>query len=85
MVDEHFGINIVEYMVRIIHGLCTRLSSVEQGAGLIPLAHASGGPLLDIILSDITDPTSPALKRVIMRPHPVVCKLDSANTYASAG
>ncbi|TIA92404.1 hypothetical protein E3P92_01416 [Wallemia ichthyophaga] len=34
MVDEHFGINVVEYMA----------------AGLIPLAHASAGPLLDIIV-----------------------------------
>ncbi|CAD6565058.1 MAG: asparagine-linked glycosylation protein [Cyphobasidiales sp. Tagirdzhanova-0007] len=34
MVDEHFGINIVEFMA----------------AGLIPLVHASGGPLLDIVI-----------------------------------
>ncbi|TIB75750.1 UDP-Glycosyltransferase/glycogen phosphorylase [Wallemia mellicola] len=34
MIDEHFGINVVEYMA----------------AGLIPLAHASAGPLLDIIV-----------------------------------
>ncbi|TIA86659.1 hypothetical protein E3P99_03621 [Wallemia hederae] len=34
MVDEHFGINVVEYMA----------------AGLVPLAHASAGPLLDIIV-----------------------------------
>ncbi|KDQ21583.1 glycosyltransferase family 4 protein [Botryobasidium botryosum FD-172 SS1] len=34
MVDEHFGINVVEFMA----------------AGLIPLAHASGGPLLDIVM-----------------------------------
>ncbi|KAL1677210.1 glycosyltransferase family 4 protein [Schizophyllum commune] len=33
MVDEHFGINVVEYMA----------------AGVIPLAHASAGPLLDIV------------------------------------
>ncbi|PPR02779.1 hypothetical protein CVT26_009431 [Gymnopilus dilepis] len=34
MVDEHFGINIVEFMA----------------AGVIPVAHASGGPLKDIIV-----------------------------------
>ncbi|GJJ15736.1 hypothetical protein Clacol_010014 [Clathrus columnatus] len=33
MVDEHFGINIVEFMA----------------AGLIPIVHASGGPLYDIV------------------------------------
>jgi len=32
MIDEHFGINIVEYMA----------------AGLIPVTHTSGGPYLDI-------------------------------------
>ncbi|KAF9046273.1 glycosyltransferase family 4 protein [Panaeolus papilionaceus] len=34
MVDEHFGINIIEFMA----------------AGVIPVAHASGGPLKDIIV-----------------------------------
>jgi len=34
MIDEHFGINVVEMMA----------------AGLIPVVHASGGPLLDIVL-----------------------------------
>ncbi|KNZ46498.1 hypothetical protein VP01_720g5 [Puccinia sorghi] len=34
MVDEHFGISIVEFMA----------------AGLIPLVHRSGGPLLDIVV-----------------------------------
>ncbi|GJN92854.1 hypothetical protein Rhopal_005894-T1 [Rhodotorula paludigena] len=34
MVDEHFGITVVEF----------------QAAGLIPLAHASAGPLLDILV-----------------------------------
>ena len=33
MIDEHFGICIVEYMA----------------AGAVPVAHASGGPLLDIV------------------------------------
>lgn len=34
MIDEHFGINVVEFMA----------------AGLITVAHASGGPLLDIVV-----------------------------------
>jgi len=34
MVDEHFGINVVEFMA----------------AGVIPVAHESGGPLRDIII-----------------------------------
>ncbi|TFK40482.1 mannosyltransferase [Crucibulum laeve] len=34
MVDEHFGINVVDFMA----------------AGVIPVAHASGGPLKDIIV-----------------------------------
>ena len=34
MVDEHFGINVVEFMA----------------AGVIPVVHASGGPLLDIVV-----------------------------------
>ncbi|GAA5820517.1 hypothetical protein JCM10212_005196 [Sporobolomyces blumeae] len=34
MIDEHFGITLVEF----------------QAAGLIPLAHASAGPLLDILV-----------------------------------
>ncbi|KAF5382430.1 hypothetical protein D9615_002779 [Tricholomella constricta] len=34
MVDEHFGINVVEYMA----------------AGVIPVVHASGGPLRDIVV-----------------------------------
>ncbi|KAH9983400.1 hypothetical protein BJV77DRAFT_917115, partial [Russula vinacea] len=33
MVDEHFGINVVEFMA----------------AGVIPIVHASGGPLHDIV------------------------------------
>ncbi|OSC98020.1 glycosyltransferase family 4 protein [Trametes coccinea BRFM310] len=41
MVDEHFGINIVEFMA----------------AGVIPVAHASGGPLLDIIVPLDGQPT----------------------------
>ncbi|GAA5977613.1 hypothetical protein JCM10908_005038 [Rhodotorula pacifica] len=43
MIDEHFGITVVEF----------------QAAGLIPLAHASAGPLNDIIVpsGDIPDST----------------------------
>ena len=36
MLDEHFGICVVEYMA----------------AGAVPVAHASGGPLLDIIRNE---------------------------------
>ncbi|PWN25991.1 UDP-Glycosyltransferase/glycogen phosphorylase [Jaminaea rosea] len=36
MVDEHFGMNVVEFMA----------------AGLITLSHASAGPLLDIVVPD---------------------------------
>ncbi|KAF8877139.1 mannosyltransferase [Gymnopilus junonius] len=41
MVDEHFGINVVEFMA----------------AGVIPVAHASGGPLKDIIVPFNGEPT----------------------------
>ncbi|KAJ3551117.1 hypothetical protein NM688_g4919 [Phlebia brevispora] len=41
MVDEHFGINIVEYMA----------------AGVIPVTHASGGPLKDIVVPFNGQPT----------------------------
>ncbi|KAH9480376.1 GDP-Man:Man(3)GlcNAc(2)-PP-Dol alpha-1,2-mannosyltransferase [Psilocybe cubensis] len=41
MVDEHFGINVVEFMA----------------AGVIPIAHASGGPLKDIIVPFNGEPT----------------------------
>ncbi|KXN80614.1 GDP-Man:Man(3)GlcNAc(2)-PP-Dol alpha-1,2-mannosyltransferase [Leucoagaricus sp. SymC.cos] len=41
MVDEHFGINVVEFMA----------------AGVIPVAHASGGPLKDIIIPFNGKPT----------------------------
>lgn len=41
MIDEHFGINVVEFMA----------------AGLIPVAHASGGPLKDIIVPFNGKPT----------------------------
>lgn len=41
MVDEHFGINIVEFMA----------------AGVIPVTHASGGPLKDIVVPFNGKPT----------------------------
>ncbi|KAG6865199.1 hypothetical protein C0991_004570 [Blastosporella zonata] len=41
MVDEHFGINVVEYMA----------------AGVIPVVHASGGPLKDIVVPVDGEPT----------------------------
>ncbi|KAG5645460.1 hypothetical protein DXG03_006005 [Asterophora parasitica] len=41
MVDEHFGINVVEYMA----------------AGVIPVVHASGGPLKDIVVPFNGEPT----------------------------
>jgi alpha-1,2-mannosyltransferase len=58
MVDEHFGINVVEFMVcPIIRLFLPTLTNVAQAAGVIPIAHASGGPLKDIIVpyeGDIT-------------------------------
>ncbi|KAF9464212.1 glycosyltransferase family 4 protein [Collybia nuda] len=41
MVDEHFGINVVEFMA----------------AGVIPVTHASGGPLKDIVVPVDGKPT----------------------------
>ncbi|CAE6416084.1 hypothetical protein ACGC1H_007199 [Rhizoctonia solani] len=41
MVDEHFGINVVEFMA----------------AGLIPVVHSSGGPLNDIVVPYQNKPT----------------------------
>lgn len=41
MIDEHFGINIVEYMA----------------AGVVPVTHASGGPLNDIVVPFNGKPT----------------------------
>ncbi|KAJ6476279.1 mannosyltransferase [Mycena sanguinolenta] len=41
MLDEHFGINVVEFMA----------------AGVIPIAHASGGPLEDIVVAFQGQPT----------------------------
>jgi len=52
MVDEHFGINIVEFMVRFqqIRSIGYPELYAHQAAGVIPLAHKSGGPLVDIIV-----------------------------------
>ncbi|KIP05207.1 glycosyltransferase family 4 protein, partial [Phlebiopsis gigantea 11061_1 CR5-6] len=41
MVDEHFGISVVEFMA----------------AGVVPVAHASGGPLHDIVVPFAGGPT----------------------------
>jgi alpha-1,2-mannosyltransferase len=41
MWNEHFGIGVVEYMA----------------AGLVPVAHASGGPLMDIVTPVKNEPT----------------------------
>ncbi|KAJ7134990.1 mannosyltransferase [Mycena crocata] len=41
MLDEHFGINVVEFMA----------------AGVIPIAHASGGPYQDIVIPFQGEPT----------------------------
>lgn len=54
MVDEHFGINVVEFMISgafFSPSLGTVLIVfLSQVAGVIPVAHASGGPLKDIIV-----------------------------------
>lgn len=52
MVDEHFGINIVEFMVNTALFLQKNLDLrlCGKAAGVIPLAHSSGGPLADIIV-----------------------------------
>lgn len=55
MMDEHFGINVVEFMVRLlslgfIHHSQHAGSPEIQAAGLIPVVHASAGPLLDIVV-----------------------------------
>jgi glycosyltransferase involved in cell wall biosynthesis len=45
MIDEHFGINVVEFMA----------------AGAIPVAHASAGPFLDIVVAMDGQPTGELL------------------------
>ena len=59
MVDEHFGINIVEFMVSLNR---TRYFFIRnflflQAAGVIPVTHASGGPLTDIVVHYNGEPT----------------------------
>jgi alpha-1,2-mannosyltransferase len=62
MVDEHFGINIIEFMV-CLHLLfswvpdMTTHFRIAKAAGIIPIAHASGGPLRDIIVPFNGKPT----------------------------
>ena len=41
MADEHFGISVVEFMA----------------AGVVPVVHASGGPLCDIVVPVGGEPT----------------------------
>ena len=51
MQDEHFGINIVEFMVRRVTRCGGGVSMTDaQAAGLIPIVHASAGPLMDIVV-----------------------------------
>lgn len=68
MVDEHFGINVVEFMVCVVGAVlrspCTLshakpllVAFLWQAAGLIPLSHASAGPLLDIAVPVDGKPT----------------------------
>ncbi|KIJ54528.1 glycosyltransferase family 4 protein [Sphaerobolus stellatus SS14] len=55
MVDEHFGINVVEFMASGSLSLIPLYMIIA--AGLIPVAHASGGPLNDIIVPRNGKPT----------------------------
>ena len=52
MVDEHFGINIVEFMVR--HNcpspVILRSNQLVKAAEANPVTHASGGTLEDIVV-----------------------------------
>lgn len=53
MVDEHFGITVVEFQVGLLvhQGHCADVKGgMSQAAGLVPLVHASAGPLLDIVV-----------------------------------
>ena len=54
MVDEHFGINVVEFMVRQTVPLRSHMdlrgNQIVKAAGVIPVTHASGGPLKDIVV-----------------------------------
>ena len=50
MVDEHFGINIVELMVSFLLNLLRLSLMFQKAAGIIPVVHPSAGPLLDIVV-----------------------------------
>ena len=61
MVDEHFGIGIVECMVSG-SSLLLDFGGVSavccfKAAGVIPVTHASGGPLVDIVVPVDGEPT----------------------------
>lgn len=56
MVDEHFGISVVEYMAAgtlwCVWGCCYTswlLQTTPSHTGVIPIAHNSGGPAKDIV------------------------------------
>jgi alpha-1,2-mannosyltransferase len=59
MVDEHFGINIIEFMVclHLLFSWVPGMTIFAKAAGIIPIAHASGGPLRDIIVPFNGKPT----------------------------
>ncbi|KAG0259428.1 asparagine-linked glycosylation protein [Mortierella polycephala] len=64
MLDEHFGIGVVEYMSRVESVVHTRLTThnlltihIIQAAGLIPVAHNSAGPKMDIVRPFNNQPT----------------------------
>ena len=54
MVDEHFGINLVDFLVRGIVPLRSysdlRGNQFAKAAGAIPATHALGKPLKDIVV-----------------------------------
>jgi alpha-1,2-mannosyltransferase len=53
MKNEHFGIGIVEYMVCIFYVYTLTITLIIfnsiKSAGLIAIAHNSGGPKMDIV------------------------------------
>lgn len=56
MWNEHFGIGIVEMMVRWLCVLAVRRCSIldPQAAGVLPVAHNTGGPRADIVTHGVT-------------------------------
>lgn len=72
MVDEHFGINVVEFMVSSLRLLRSGYLPITllaaQAAGLIPVTHASGGPLNDIVIPFNGKPTGERTCYFIMYP-----------------